>query len=67
MVQRWLVRAAEAGAAEHVWSYDFVSTQTNNGRSVSLLNLIYEHTRESLLVRADAAGQAPGSSLRWPM
>src|SRR5580693_6173998 len=33
----------------HVWSYDFVSARTHDGRSVRLLNLIDEHTRESLL------------------
>ena len=37
----------------HVWSYDFVSARTQDGRSVRLLNLIDEHTRESLLVRAE--------------
>jgi hypothetical protein len=37
----------------HVWSYDFVSARTHGGRSVRLLNLIDEHTRESLLVRAE--------------
>jgi putative transposase len=31
-----------------VWSHDFVSTRTHHGRSVRLLNLIDEHTRESL-------------------
>ena len=36
----------------HVWSYDFVSARTHDGRSVRLLNLIDEHTRESLLVGA---------------
>ncbi len=36
-----------------VWSYDLVSTRTHDGRSVRLLNLIDEHTRESLLVRAE--------------
>jgi transposase InsO family protein len=35
-----------------VWSYDFVSAQTHDGRSVRLLNLIDEHTREDLMVRA---------------
>jgi putative transposase len=39
--------------ANHVWSYDFVSARTHDGRSVRLLNLIDEHTRESLLVRAE--------------
>jgi len=39
--------------ANHVWSYDFVSARTHDGRSVRLFNLIDEHTRESLLVRAE--------------
>ena len=37
----------------HVWSYDFVTARTHDGRSVRLLNLIDEHTRENLLVRAE--------------
>ena len=37
----------------HVWSYDFVSTRTHDGRSVRLLNLIDEHTRECLLIGAE--------------
>ncbi len=37
--------------ANHVWSYDFVSAKTHDGRMVRMLNLIDEHTRESLLVR----------------
>jgi transposase InsO family protein len=37
----------------HVWSCDFVSARTHDGRSVRLLNLLDEHTRESLLVRAE--------------
>jgi putative transposase len=37
----------------HVWSYDFVTARTHDGRSVRRLNLIDEHTRESLLVRAE--------------
>src|ERR1700733_8222369 len=39
--------------ANHVWSYDFVSTHTHDGRSVRLLNLIDEYTRECLLIRAE--------------
>jgi transposase InsO family protein len=39
--------------ANHVWSYDFVSTRTHVGRSVRLLNLIHEYTRECLLIRAE--------------
>jgi transposase InsO family protein len=34
----------------HVWSYDFVSTFTHDGRTVRMLNLIDEHTRECLAI-----------------
>jgi transposase InsO family protein len=37
----------------HIWSYDFVSTKTYDGRTVRMLNLIDEHSRECLLVRAE--------------
>src|SRR5271170_2380172 len=37
--------------ARHVWSYDFVSAQTHDGRRMRVLNLIDEHTRECLLIR----------------
>jgi putative transposase len=33
----------------HVWSYDFVSDQTHDGRKFKILNIIDEHTRECLL------------------
>ena len=39
--------------ANHVWSYDFVSACTHDGRKVRLLNLIDEHPRECLLIRAE--------------
>jgi len=39
--------------ANHVWSYDFVSARTHDGRSVRILNLIDEHTRECLMIRAE--------------
>ena len=48
----WCVRP-RSDRRNHVWSYDFVSARTHDGRSVRLLNLIDEHTRESLLVRAE--------------
>jgi putative transposase len=35
----------------HVWSYDFVSAATHDGRSIRMLTLIDEYTRESLAVR----------------
>jgi putative transposase len=40
-----------------VWSYDFVSAKTHDGRTVRLLNLIDEHSRECLRVRCER---------RWP-
>ena len=36
--------------ANHVWSYDFVSARTHDGRTVRLLNLIDESTRECLFI-----------------
>jgi putative transposase len=35
----------------HVWSYDFVAARTHDGRSVRLLTLIDEYTRESLAIK----------------
>ena len=32
----------------HVWSYDFVSERTKDGRAIRILNIIDEHTRECL-------------------
>jgi putative transposase len=37
----------------HVWSYDFVSAKTHDGRTVRMLNLIDEYTRECLLIRCE--------------
>ena len=37
----------------HLWSYDFVSARTHDGRTVRLLNLIDEHTRECLMIRTE--------------
>ena len=48
MVQRRFLRAAKAGAANHVWSYDFVSGRTEEGRKLRILTLIDEYTRECL-------------------
>jgi transposase InsO family protein len=36
---------------DHVWSYDFVSATTHDGRSLRLLTLIDEHTREYPAIR----------------
>jgi putative transposase len=35
----------------HVWSYDFVEARTHDGRSLRLLTLIDEFTRECLAIR----------------
>ncbi|MGA8766687.1 MAG: IS3 family transposase [Candidatus Acidiferrales bacterium] len=37
--------------ANHVWSYDFVSAMTHDGRMLRMLTLIDEYTRECLAVR----------------
>ncbi len=37
--------------ANHVWSYDFVSAMTHDGRNLRLLTLIDEYTRECLAIR----------------
>jgi len=37
--------------ANHVWSYDFVSAMTHDGRTLRMLTLIDEDTRESLAIR----------------
>jgi transposase InsO family protein len=35
----------------HVWSYDFVSASTSDGRTLRMLTVIDEYTRESLAIR----------------
>lgn len=35
---------------DHVWSYDFVADRTSDGRSIRMLTLIEEHTRECLAI-----------------
>jgi transposase InsO family protein len=37
--------------ANHVWSYDFVSAMTHDGRTLRILTLIDEYTRECLTIR----------------
>jgi putative transposase len=39
------------GRANHVWSYDFVSARTHDGRTIRMLTLIDEFTRECLAIR----------------
>lgn len=42
-----------AAHANHVWSWDFVEDQTENGTRFRVLTLIDEHTRECLAVHVD--------------
>ena len=37
--------------ANHVWSYDFVSAMTHDGRTLRMLTMIDEYTRECLAIR----------------
>ena len=37
--------------ANHVWSYDFVSAKTHDGRTIRMLTLLDEYTRECLAIR----------------
>ncbi|MGA9594033.1 MAG: IS3 family transposase [Candidatus Acidiferrales bacterium] len=39
------------GRANHVWSYDFVSAMTHDGRTIRMLTMIDEYTRECLAIR----------------
>ena len=43
----------------HVWSYDFVSAFTHDGRTVRMLNLIDEFTRECIAIRPAASAEQP--------
>ena len=36
---------------DHVWSYDFVATRTEDGRALRILTLIDEYTRECLALK----------------
>jgi putative transposase len=38
---------------DHVWSYDFIHDRTSNGRSIRILTVIDEYTRECLALRAE--------------
>jgi hypothetical protein len=37
--------------ANHVWSYDFMSAMTHDGRTLRMLTMIDEYTRECLAIR----------------
>jgi putative transposase len=51
MAGRWLLDSAAPEHRNHVWSYDFVSGSTSNGRTLRMLTMIDEYTRESLAIR----------------
>ena len=38
---------------DHVWSYDFMTERTNDGRAFKILTIIDEFTRESLSIKVD--------------
>jgi putative transposase len=38
---------------DHVWSYNFVSERIHDGRTLRILNLIDEYTRECLAIRVE--------------
>ena len=42
----------------HVWSYDFVSDRTEEGRTLRLLSLLDEYRRECLAIRVEAKAPA---------
>lgn len=42
-----------AGAPNHVWSYDFLSTRTQDGGPLRVLNIVDEYTRRALGCRVD--------------
>jgi putative transposase len=44
---------------DHVWSYDFVTDRTEDGRQVKLLVVIDEYTRECLAIEAGRSFTAP--------
>ena len=41
---------------DHVWSYDFVATRTEDGRSLRILTLLDEYTRECLALKVARRG-----------
>ncbi|MEW6609910.1 MAG: IS3 family transposase [bacterium] len=39
--------------ANHVWSYDFIMAQTSDQRTIKMLTIIDEYTRESLAIKVE--------------
>jgi len=44
---------------DHVWSYDFLSERTENGRQLRLLAVIDEYTRECLAIEVARSFTSP--------
>lgn len=49
--------------ANHVWSYDFMADRTSDGRSLRLLTIIDEYTRECLCI--DVARKLRSEDVLW--
>jgi putative transposase len=56
----------------HVWSYDFVTARTHEGKAFRMLTIIDEHTRECLAIElgrrldADAVLHSVDGAVRVP-
>ena len=52
--------------ANHVWSFDFVEGRTHDGRSLRIMTLIDEHTRECLALKGARRINSFGGPLQTP-
>jgi len=50
--------AKKAEYINHVWTYDFISDQTADGRKLKLLTILDEHTRENLGIEVERSIKA---------
>jgi len=50
----------KAGAINHVWTYDFIEDQTEDGRTLRFLTVLDEYTRESLAIEVGRSIRARG-------
>ena len=53
VAERRFLCTTEAERPNHVWSYDFMSARTHEGRTLRLLTLLDEYTRECLAIRVE--------------
>ena len=49
----------------HVWTYDFVTDRTTNGRAIRMLTVLDEHTRECLAIKVRRKLTVTMSSSSW--